>query len=140
MKIALIIVASLLFGAAFSFFLCRSTIQRLSRRVRALRPNGGSKKKKTETTKKVIWVCLGNGFAWVWCSYILAYLDKVQIAESLSQVAVTEIIGVVLAYCIKSAVENLSKNNNWPDKPGTTAQDSPTGPEPEREEPPDVGQ
>lgn len=66
--------------------------------------------------KKVVWVCLGNGFAWVWCSYILAYLDKMQIAESLSQVAVTEIIGVVLAYAIKSLVENLSKNNNWPDK------------------------
>lgn len=31
--------------------------------------------------------------------------------------AVTEIIGVVLAYAIKSAVENLSKNNHWPDKP-----------------------
>ena len=29
----------------------------------------------------------------------------------------TEIIGVVLAYAIKSAIENLSKNNNWPDKP-----------------------
>lgn len=58
--------------------------------------------------------------AWVWCSYILAYLDKMQIAESLSQVAVTEIIGVVLAYCIKSAVENLSKNNHWPDKPSDT--------------------
>ena len=39
-----------------------------------------------------------------------------QIAEGLSQVAVTEIIGVVLAYCIKSVVENLSKNNHWPDK------------------------
>lgn len=75
-----------------------------------------TKKQKAETTKKVIWICLINGFAWVWCSYILAYLDKMQIAESLSQVAVTEIIGVVLAYCIKSAVENLSKNNRWPDK------------------------
>lgn len=130
MKNALIIVASLLVGAVFSFFLCRSTIKRLSRRVHALRPNGGSEKKKTETTKKVIWVCLGNGFAWVWCSYILAYLDKLQIAESLSQVAVTEIIGVVLAYCIKSAVENLSKNNHWPDKPGSSTPDSPAGPEP----------
>lgn len=65
----------------------------------------------------VVWICLANGFAWVWCSYILAALDKMQIAESLSQVAVTEIIGVVLAYAIKSAVENLSKNNHWPDKP-----------------------
>lgn len=73
-------------------------------------------KESLTTMKKIIWVCLINGFAWVWCSYILAAMDKVQIAESLSQVAVTEIIGVVLAYAIKSVLENLSKNNNWPDK------------------------
>ena len=90
------------------------------RRVRA-----ESHKGKQETTKKMIWVCLINGFAWVWCSYILAYLDKTQIAESLSQVAVTEIIGVVLAYCIKSAVENLSKNNHWPDKPDSGGEPPP---------------
>ena len=71
---------------------------------------------RTEMTKKIVWSCLIQGFAWVWCSYILAFLDKVQIAESLSQVAVTEIIGVVLVYCAKSAIENLSKNNQWPDK------------------------
>ena len=76
---------------------------------------------KPETMKRVIWVCLINGLAWVWCSYLLAWLDKPQIAESLSQVAVTEIIGVVLAYAIKSTVENLSKNNRWPDKGGPTA-------------------
>ena len=61
----------------------------------------------------------------MWCSYLLAWLDKMQIAESLSQVAVTEIIGVVLAYAIKSTVENLSKNNRWPD--GGT-EDTPGGP------------
>lgn len=101
----------------------------------------GSRKKskpgarRRETMKMVVWVCLANGFAWVWCSYILAFLDKMQIAESLSQVAVTEIIGVVLAYAIKSAIENLSKNNHWPDKPvyrsdstaGATTDDSSTG-------------
>ena len=70
--------------------------------------NGYAGKKKRETMKMVVWVCLANGFAWVWCSYILAFLDKMQIAESLSQVAVTQIIGVVLAYAIKSAIENLS--------------------------------
>ena len=69
--------------------------------------------------KMVVWVCLANGFAWVWCSYVLAFLDKMQIAESLSQVAVTQIIGVVLVYGLKSAIENLSKNNHWPDKPTT---------------------
>lgn len=75
-----------------------------------------SKRGRTETMKAIVWLCLCNGCAWVWCSYLLAYLGRTEIAESLSQVALTEIIGVVLAYAIKSLVENLSKNNNWPDK------------------------
>ena len=100
---------------------------RRNREKRRGQPSGGRTGAKPEMTKRVIWVCLFNGFAWVWCSYILAYLDKVQIAESLSQVAVTEIIGVVLAYCIKSAVENLSKNNRWPDKCSTAGDGEPPG-------------
>lgn len=110
MEIALIILAALITGFALGIILCRDTIMRLRDRMHIPRP------KKMETTKKVIWVCLINGLAWVWCSYIFAYLDKVQIAENLSQVAVTEIIGVVLVYCVKAAIENLSKNNHWPDK------------------------
>lgn len=74
------------------------------------------KKMKKETSKLIVWGCLLNGFAWVWCSYILAYLGREQIAENLSQVAVTEIIGVVLVYCVKSLFENLSKHNKWPDR------------------------
>ena len=115
MKIVLILVAAVLVGAFFALLFVRCVNSRL-RRKRCGADGKRFKKEKMETTKKVIWICLINGFAWVWCSYVLAYLDKVQIAESLSQVAVTEIIGVVLAYCIKSAVENLSKNNHWPDK------------------------
>ena len=63
-----------------------------------------TKRAKTETMKAVVWFCLCNGCAWVWCSYLLAYLGR--------------IVAVVLAYAIKSVVENLSKNNNWPDKGG----------------------
>lgn len=70
-----------------------------------------------ETMKKIVWVCLVNGILWVWASYILAALDKVQIAESLSQVALKEIVAVVFAYAAKSCFENLSKHNKWPDKP-----------------------
>ena len=77
-------------------------------------------KDKRTTTKRVVWLCLLNGIAWVWCSYLLAYLGRAEIAESLSQVAITEIIGVVLVYALKSLVENLSKNNQWPDKPADT--------------------
>ncbi len=78
-------------------------------------------KKRFETSKLIVWVCLINGFLWVWCSYILAWFGRDQIAENLSQVAVTEIIGVVLAHCLKTVVENLTKNNTWPDNPGAAA-------------------
>ena len=73
-------------------------------------------KKIQETMKKVVWFCLANGVAWVWCSYLLAYLGRAQIAESLSKLAITEIVGVVLIYALKSLFENLSKNNEWPDR------------------------
>ena len=127
MEIGIMIMSAFFAGALVSFLLCRSSLERLRRRVKTLRAGGKrEEKKRTETMKKVVWVCLANGFAWVWCSYILAYLDKMQIAESLSQVAVTEIIGVVLAYAIKSLVENLSKNNNWPDKRAAATQTADT--------------
>ena len=111
-------------GIILGWMLCIRAIRK-KRNIRSEKKTG---KGQTETTKLVIWICLINGFAWVWCSYILAYLDRVQIAESLSQIAVTEIIGVVLAYCIKSTVENLSKNNRWPDKEAL-----------DESEPPDAG-
>lgn len=69
------------------------------------------------TTKKVLWFCLINAVAWVWCSYILAFMGKYQIAESLSQTALTVIVATVLGYYAKSGTENLSINNEWPDKP-----------------------
>ncbi len=128
MKTVLTAGAAFFLGAALGYF----------SRLRSIR--AGNSEGQTETTKKVIWACLIMGFSWVWCSYVLAYLDKAQIAESLSQVAVTEIIGVVLAYCIKSVVENLSKNNHWPDKPEAATQDDAEVWEPEQEEPPDAEQ
>lgn len=103
------VVLGLAFNAAY--------IRHLRRRVRELRAElAGQGLQKPETMKRVVWACVVNGFAWIWCSYILAWLDKVQIAETLSTAAVTEIIGAVLAYGLKSLVENLSKNNHWPDK------------------------
>lgn len=64
----------------------------------------------------VAWLLL-NGTIWVYLSYVLAYLGKADIAETLSKAIVAEILGVVLIYCLKALFENLSKNNNWPDKP-----------------------
>lgn len=68
-------------------------------------------------TEKITWACLVHGFLWVDCSYLMAWFSRSDIAESLSKVAITEIIGVVLVYALKEGVANLSKNNTWPDKP-----------------------
>lgn len=119
MKEPIIIVCSVVLGVVLGLALLaarKAYIRRKKNHARRAAPRGPRKRPRFEMTKLVIWVCLVNGIAWVWFSYYLAFKDKTQIAEGLSQVAVTEIIGVVLAYCIKSAVENLSKNNRWPDK------------------------
>lgn len=68
----------------------------------------------------VIWLIL-NGTAWTWCSYFLAYKGKEEIAEALSKTVVVEILGVVIVYSVKALFENLSKNNDWPDKPKSTS-------------------
>ena len=106
--------AGIALGLAFS----AATIRRLCRKNRELRAiiKGEAEPVKPETMKRFVWACVINGFAWVWCSYILAALDKVQIAEELSKVALVEIVAPVAVYAGKSVLENLSKNNRWPDK------------------------
>lgn len=37
----------------------------------AIPPVSPPEKKKATTMKVIVWVCLLNGLAWVWCSYIL---------------------------------------------------------------------
>lgn len=61
-------------------------------------------------TKVIVMVIVINACAWVWCSYILAYLGRFEIAESLSQTAVTAILGAFISYAVKSAMENVNKN------------------------------
>lgn len=118
MKICIIFVCAVVLGVALGLALCGVSVRRLWKKNRELRAiiKGDAKPRKRETMKVIVWACVLNGFAWIWCSYILAALDKAQIAETLSTAAVTEIIGAVLAYALKSLVENLSKNNHWPDK------------------------
>lgn len=79
----------------------------------------GAREKRLETMKAIVWFCLVNGCGWVWCSYLLAYMGRTEIAENLSKVALTEIVVVVFVYAGKALVEQLSKYNVWPDKPKT---------------------
>lgn len=68
-------------------------------------------------SKWIVTLLLLNGMIWTYISYYLAYLGKSGIAETLSKTVVLEILGVVLVYSLKALAENLSKNNQWPDKP-----------------------
>lgn len=118
MKTLIVAVSALVVGIALGIVFSAATIRHLRRRVKELRAivNEGRTLERPETMKRFVWACILNGFAWVWCSYILAALDKVQIAEELSKVALVEIIAPVAVYAGKSVLENLSKNNRWPDK------------------------
>lgn len=70
-------------------------------------------------TKIIVLIILVNAIAWVWCSYILAYLGRYEIAEALSQTAITTILGTIISYCTKSVIENVNKHGiNL--KPSTT--------------------
>lgn len=74
-------------------------------------------KKDVTFSKWIIRIALIQGFAMMWASYALALFNRVQIAETLSKTVAVEIVAVVLGYYAKAGVENLSKNNQWPDKP-----------------------
>lgn len=67
-------------------------------------------------SKLIVGWLLVNGTIWTYLSYLLAYLGRTEIAETLSKTVVVEILGVIIVYSLKATVENLSKNNNWPDK------------------------
>lgn len=57
------------------------------------------------TSKKIVYLCLLNGIAWVWFSYGLAFLGRTEVVETLSITALTEIIAVVFGYLVKSLFE-----------------------------------
>lgn len=69
------------------------------------------RKKKKKPTYTKIWVSrlLWLGCIWITLSYILAFLDKVQIAESLSSTVASVIIATVLGYLCKAFFETREK-------------------------------
>lgn len=54
-----------------------------------------------------------HGLVSISLSYILAFQDKMTIAEELSRTVVTEIIAPFTVYGITKTIENVSKYNKW---------------------------
>ena len=69
-------------------------------------------------SKWIIKASLVQGFMMLWASYFLAAIGRTQIAEDLSKVVCIQVVCTGLGYFAKAGVENLSKNNQWPDKGG----------------------
>ena len=63
------------------------------------------KSKKETFTKKWVSRLLWFGCVWITLSYILAFFDKMQIAESLSTTVASVIIATILGYLCKSFFE-----------------------------------
>lgn len=69
-------------------------------------------KKDKEYSKRLLTKIINCSLLMMWMSYVLAFLGKIDIAESLSKTIVTAIIAVVIPYLIKSVIENISKHTN----------------------------
>jgi len=73
-------------------------------------------KGKLDTSKILIFILIYIGAIMAGFSYYLAYVQREEIAESLSKAALVELVAPAVIMLIKSLVENLSMNNTWPDK------------------------
>jgi len=76
-------------------------------------------KGKLDTSKILIFVLVYIGAIMAGSSYYLAYIERDDIAESLSKAALVELVAPPVILLLKSMIENLSQNNTWPDKPHT---------------------
>jgi hypothetical protein len=68
------------------------------------------RKKKREMMKLIVGFVTVNAIGWIWCSYLLAALGRVEIAQELSITALTSLVAVVLTYALKSIGEKHSLN------------------------------
>ena len=64
------------------------------------------------TTKQLIWFYTINGTIWIYCSYVLAFQGRDQIAESLSSHVCTVIMGSIGFYLVSKTVENVFRYND----------------------------
>lgn len=67
--------------------------------------------KTISTAKRLMWILTVNAILWIWCSYILAWFDKVQIAESLSSNVCNVVIGTVIAFLVTQSVSAIFRYN-----------------------------
>lgn len=66
-------------------------------------------KRDAEYHKRLLNFIVKNAIVMMYCSYILAWFDKADIAESLSNTVASSIVAVTIPYLITKTIENVSK-------------------------------
>lgn len=92
-------------GLMVSFAVLLGLIGFVFCRIYAKRKKKKPGKKYVTYTKRWLTFILINGVIWVYLSYVLAFMDRPQIAETLSTQAVISIIATMIGYFAKSAFE-----------------------------------
>jgi hypothetical protein len=69
-------------------------------------------KKRYNTTEKIGFFIVIMACGWIQQNYILAFLEKPQINESVTLAVIATIIGAFLTLCIKSLGEKMSANRH----------------------------
>lgn len=77
--------------------------------MRLLKRKRRAAEDKLEFSKKIMIAVLFNSLLMMWCSYVLAWFDKITIAETLSSTIADVIVGTVIGYLCTKTVENMSK-------------------------------
>lgn len=67
------------------------------------------RKKELEYHKKLLNFIVLNALGMMWCSYVLAWYGREEIAESLSNTVASSIVAVVIPYLVTKTIENISK-------------------------------
>ena len=65
------------------------------------------------TTKQIVWMYTLFSCGWITASYVLAFLGREQIAETLSSSVVTIVIGQLGFYLVTKTVENVFRYNDF---------------------------
>lgn len=77
-------------------------------------PKKNNKRKKTKALNFFKWLIVvveAHGLFCVTMSYILAWMDKVNVVETVSSTIVTEIVAPIITYGITRVIENIFEKN-----------------------------
>jgi hypothetical protein len=86
----------------------KTIVRRIKSYISKIISTRSAETEKEYSKRTMNWV-LKHCIFMMWCSYVLALLDRVAIAESLSETIAKVIVGTVISYFASKTFENVNK-------------------------------